>query len=65
MLFGKKTIILKFNTINKALSTTKHLQIVNLKTSVIVILDANNNTFVVHIIIQEQEEIAMDPVKKD
>lgn len=51
MLFGKITFIWRSYITNKALPTTKQVQIINLKEFVIVILNANNETFVVHMAI--------------
>ena len=51
MLFGKKILIWKFYTINQALSTTKQVQIVDLRKFVITALDADNKTFIVHMAI--------------
>ena len=64
MTFGEGTLTWKSYTINKALSTTKQVQLVNPKKFVIAALDANNKTFVVHMIIREQEGMAMDPDRK-
>ena len=57
MLFGKKTLIWKSYTTNKALPSTKQVQIVDLKEFVIVALDVNSETFVMHVAIQEQKEM--------
>ena len=51
ILFGEKTLIWKFYTISKALSTIKQVQIVDLKEFVIAALDVNNKTFVMHVTI--------------
>ena len=48
---GKKTLIKKTYTTNKALSTTKQVQIINKKDFVITALDANNKMFIVYIAI--------------
>ena len=55
--FGKKTLTWRTYITNKALSTTKQVQIVDPKKFVIVALDINSETFVVHIAICEQEVI--------
>ena len=55
--FGKKTLTWKSCTTNKALSTTKWVQQVNLKKFVIAALDADSKTFVMHVTIREREEI--------
>ena len=49
--FGKKTLTWKTYTTNKALPTTKQVQIVDLKEFVIAALDVNNKTFIVHMAI--------------
>ena len=51
MLFGKKILMWKFYTTNKALPTTKQVQIIDSKKFVIAILDANSITFVMYIVI--------------
>ena len=53
MLFGKKTLMWKFYTTNKALPTTKQVQIVNLEEFIIAVLNIKNKTFVMHMAIQE------------
>ena len=62
--FGEKTLTWRSYTTNKALSTTKQIQLVNSKKFVIAALDISSKTFVVHIAIQEYEEMVMDPDKK-
>ena len=57
MLFDKKRFMWKSYTINKALSTTKQVQIVDSKEFIIVILNIGNKTFVVHVAIWEREKI--------
>ena len=49
--FGKKTLMWKTYTTNEALPTTKRVQIIDKKDFVIVALDADNKTFIVHVII--------------
>ena len=51
MLFGKKILIQRTYTINKALPTTKQVQIINKKDFIIVALDADNKTFIVYVAI--------------
>ena len=51
--FGKKTLTWKSYTTNKALLTTKHIQLIDPKEFVIVALDANSETFVVYVVIRE------------
>ena len=53
MSFGKKILMWKTYTTNKALSTIKQVQIINKKVFVIIALNANNETFVVYMAIQE------------
>ena len=49
MSFGKKTLIWKSYTINKALSTTKIVKVIDKKNFVIAVLDVKSEIFVVHI----------------
>ena len=51
ILFGKKTLTWKSYTTNKTLSTTKQVQIVNSKKSVIAVLDIDSKTFVMYMTI--------------
>ena len=53
ILFGKKILMWKIYTTNKALSTTKQVQIINKKDFIIAALDINSKTFVMHIAIRE------------
>ena len=55
--FGEETLTWRTYTINKALSITKRVQIVDPKEFVIAALDVDSETFVVHVAIREQEEI--------
>ena len=55
--FGKKTLTWRTYTINKALPTTKQVQIVDPKEFVIAALDVDSETFVVHVAIREREEM--------
>ena len=55
--FGKKTLTWRTYTTNKALPTIKQVQIVDPKEFIIVALDIDNETFVIYVAIQEQEEI--------
>ena len=64
MSFDKKTLMWKFYTTNKALSTTKQVQIVDPKKFVIAALDDNNEMFVVHMAIQEQEKMPVHSKKQ-
>ena len=62
--FGEGTLTWKSYTTIKALPTTKRVQLVNPKEFVIAPLDADSKTFVMHVAIREQEEMAMGPGKK-
>ena len=53
VLFGNETLTWKIYITNKALPITKQVQIINKKNFVIVALDADNKTFVVHLAIWE------------
>ena len=62
--FGEGTLTWRSYTINKALPTTKRVQLVDLKEFVIVVLDVDSKTFVVYVSVREREEMAMDPDRK-
>ena len=62
--FGKEILTWKFYTTNKALPTTKQVKLINLKEFVIAALDVDGETFVGHVAIREQEEMAMNSDKK-
>ena len=62
--FGKKTLTWKLYTTNKTLSTIKQVKLVDPQKFVIVELNANSETFVVHVAIRKQEEMAMDLDRK-
>ena len=62
--FDEKILTWKFYITNKALPTTKQVQLVDPKIFVIAAFDTDSETFVVHIANQEREEMAMDPDKK-
>ena len=64
MAFGKKTLTWKSYITNKALPTIKQVQLVNPKEFVIAALDTGSKTFVVHVVIREQEKMAIDLNKK-
>ena len=57
MSFGKKTLMWRTYITNKALFTTKQVQIIDKKDFIIVVLDANSEMFVMCIAIQEKKEI--------
>ena len=62
--FGEGTLTWKSYTTNKALPTTERVRLVNQKEFVIAALDANSETFVLHVAIREREKMAMNPNKK-
>ena len=62
--FGEGTLMWRSCTTNEALPTTKQVQLVDPKEFVIAALDADSETFVVHVAIREQEEMAMNPDRK-
>ena len=62
--FNERTLTWNFYTTNKILPTTEQVQLVDLKEFVIAALDTDSKTFVVHVAIWEQEEMAIDPGKK-
>ena len=62
--FGKGTLTWKSYTTNKALPITEQVQLVDPKKFVIVALYSDSGTFVVHVAIREQEEMAIDPDRK-
>ena len=64
MSFGKKILTWRTYTINKALPTTERVQIIDNKGFVIVALDANNKTFVMHVAIREQEKMPVHSEKQ-
>ena len=64
VLFGKGTLTWKSYITNKALLTTKQVQLVNPKEFVIAVLNADSETFVMHMAIREYEKMIMDPDKK-
>ena len=55
--FGEEILIWKSYTINKTLPTTKQIQQINRKKFVIATLNANSETFVMHVAIKEQEKM--------
>lgn len=64
MLFCKETLILRPYSINKALFITKQVQIIDKTGFVIAALDEDGITFIVHKIIKNQKEMAIDFIKK-
>ena len=55
--FGEGTLTWKSYTTNEALPTTKRVRLVDPKEFVIAALDADSETFVVHVAIREREEM--------
>ena len=55
--FDEKTLMWGTYTTNKALPTTKQVQIVDPKEFVIVALEVDSETFVVHVAIWEREKM--------
>ena len=53
MLFGKRILIWKFYITNKILPTSKRVQLIDPKEFVIVALDVDSKTFVMHVAIQK------------
>ena len=49
--FSEETFTWRTYTINKTLLTTKQVQIIDKKNFIITVLDANNETFVIHVVI--------------
>ena len=62
--FGEGTLIWRSYTTNEALLTTERVQLADPKKFVIAALDADSETFIVHVAIWEQEEMAMDLDRK-
>ena len=62
--FDEETLTWRSYTTNKALPTTKQVQLVDPKEFVIAALNADSKTFIVHVAIREQEEIAIDLGRK-
>ena len=62
--FSEKTLTWKSYTTNKAIPTTERVRLVDPKEFVIVALDADSKTFVVHVAIREQEEMPMHSEKQ-
>ena len=57
--FGEETLTWKFFTTNKALPTSKQVQLVDPKELVIAALDVDSKTFIVHMAIQEWEKMPL------
>ena len=64
MLFDRKTLMWRTYITNKVLLTIKQMQIINKKNFVIIALNADNKTFVVHMIIQKQEKMLVHAKKQ-
>ena len=57
MSFGKRILTWRSYTTNKALLITEQVLIINKKNFVIVALDINSETFIMYVVIQEEEEM--------
>ena len=57
MSFDEKILTWKFHTTIKALPTIEQVQILNLKTFLIVVLDVCNKTFIVHMAIKKRDKM--------
>ena len=55
--FDKGTLTWRTYTNNKALPTTKQVQIIDKKDFIIAVLDTNSEIFVVHVVIREREKM--------
>ena len=64
VLFGEGILTWRTYTTNEALPTTERVQIVDPKEFVIAALDVDSETFVVHVAIQEQEEMPVHSEKQ-
>ena len=64
MSFGEKTLTWRSYNTNKALSTTKQVQIINKKNFIIAVLNGNSETFIVHVAIREHKKMAINLAKK-
>ena len=62
--FGESTLIWKSYITSKALSTTKRVQLIDPKEFVIAALDADSETFIVHVAIREWEEMPVHSEKQ-
>ena len=62
--FDERTLMYKFYTTSKALSTTERVQLFNLKKFVIAALDVDSKPFVVYVAIQGQKKLVIDFDKK-
>ena len=62
--FDEGTLTWKSYTTNKALPTTERVRLINPKEFVIAALDADSETFVVHVAIWEQEEMPVHTEKQ-
>ena len=62
--FGEGTLTWKSYITSEALPITERVQLVDPKEFVIAALDADSETFVVHVAIREREEMAMNPDRK-
>ena len=65
VVFGNRTLTWKFYTTNEAIPITKQVQLVDPKELVIAAFNMDNKTFVVHVAIQEREEMPVHAEKQD
>ena len=61
--FGEGTLMWKFYITNEALPTTQRVQLVNQEKFVILALDVESETFVVHVAIKKWEEMPVHSEK--
>ena len=64
MAFGEKILTWNIYTTNKALPTTKQVQLIDPKAFVIATLDAESEIFVGYVAIQEQKEMPVHSKKQ-
>ena len=64
MSFSEETLMWKFYTTNKVLPIIEQVQLIDPKKFVIAALDADSKTFIMHVAIWKQKEMAINPDKK-
>ena len=62
--FGEETLTWKSYTTNKALPTTKRVQVVDPKKFIIAALNADSKTFVMHVAVPERKKMAINLDRK-
>ena len=60
MVFGERTLTWKSYITNKVLPTTKQVQVIDPKEFVIVVLDIDSKTFIIHVALREHKEMVID-----